>query len=78
MLEYAKTYGTFITKLVDKGDGLVAIDGDITKELADLIDPLKMNLMILDREQYLKIIGTDTYLVVKSTWALDSEMKMKK
>ncbi len=78
MKEYAVANGSFITKEVLKDGKPIQYDGEISMETAKKINPAAMGITITERDQYYKITGTNQYLVVKSTWALDGEMKMAK
>lgn len=78
MKEYAVVSGSFITKEVIKDGKPIQYDGEISMETAKKVNPAAMGIAITDRDQYYKITGTNQYLVVKSTWALDGEMKMAK
>ncbi len=76
MQEYAVLNGSFITKEVIKDGKPIQYDGEISMETAKKVNPAAMGIAITERDQYYKITGTNNYLVVKSTWALDGEMKM--
>ncbi len=78
MQKYAVTHGSFITTEVNKDGSIIQYDGEISAEKAKKVNPADMGIAITDRDQYYKITGTNQYLVVKSTWALDGEMKMQK
>lgn len=78
MQEYAVLKGSFITQEVLKDGKPIQYDGEISMETAKKVDPAAMGITITDRDRYYKITGTNQYLVVKSTWALDGEMKMAK
>lgn len=76
MKEYAVANGSFITREVIKDGKPIQYDGEISMETAKKVNPSAMGIAITDRDQYYKIKGTNQYLIVKSTWALDGEMKM--
>ena len=78
MQKYAVTHGSFITTEVSKDGSTIQYDGEISSEMAKKVNPAEMGIAITDKDQYYKITGTNQYLVVKSTWALDGEMKMQK
>ena len=78
MQSYAVSHGSFITTEVTKDGTPIQYDGEISVETAKKINPAEMGIAITDKDQYYKITGTNQYLVVKSTWALDGEMKMQK
>lgn len=77
MEQYAVSNGSFITATVTK-DEPIAYVGEISMEIAKKVNPADMGIKITDNDQYYKITGTNQMLVVKSTWALDGEMKMSK
>lgn len=77
MEQYAIANGSFITTEVNKGEPVDYV-GEIAMETAKKVNPADMGIKITENDQYYKITGTNQMLVVKSTWALDGEMKMKK
>lgn len=77
MEQYAIAHGSFITTAVVK-DQPIDYTGEVSMEIAKKVNPAEMGIKITDSDQYYKITGTNQMLVVKSTWALDGEMKMKK
>lgn len=78
MTKYAVEHGSYILTEVKKDGNVIQYDGEISAEKAKKVNPADMGIAITDRDQYYKITGTNQYLVVKSTWALDGEMKMQK
>lgn len=76
MQAYAAKNGTYIIAR-PKGKE-VTLNGEITSQKAQLVDPAKMGIQITGRTQYYGITGTTDLLVVKSTWVLDNEMKTRK
>lgn len=74
---YARTNGTYITSIPAEKATSFTPDGEITQEKANLVDPFAMGLSVIDRNQYFKITGTDRFLVVKSLFVLDNELKNK-
>lgn len=77
MQKYAVTHGSFIANETSKDGSTIQYNGEISEEMAKKVNPAEMGIVITDRDQYYKITGTSQYLVVKSTWALDGEMKMQ-
>lgn len=77
MEQYAIANGSYIVTAVKKEQPIEYV-GEISMEIAKKVNPADMGIKITDNDQYYKITGTDQMLVVKSTWALDGEMKMKK
>lgn len=76
VLEYASTHGSAIVNLPQGKDS--KLNGSITMDKSQLIDPLKMGLTIPTANQYYRIEGTDKMLVVKSLFTLQEEMKNKR
>jgi len=76
LLKFAETHGSTI---MDFPKGKEAkLNGEITMEKANLIDPIKMGLGILSTNQYFRITGTEKMLMVKSVFLLQQEMKTTK
>lgn len=73
VVAYAKKHGSQIMDL-PKGKG-AKLNGEISLEKAQLIDPAKMGLTIPSANEYYSITGTDKMLLVKSLYVLQQEMK---
>lgn len=74
MEQYAAVNGSYITDIPNSDQKEIQFDGEISMEVAQLVDPNKMGLAITNRGQVYKISGTNKLLFIKSTWVLDSEM----
>ena len=76
LLKFAETHGSTIMDFPKGKDA--KLNGEVTMEQANLIDPIKMGLGILPTNQYFRITGTDKMLMVKSVFLLQQEMKTTK
>lgn len=77
MEQYAVKNGSYIADRPSGGKES-AVDGQISMENAQKVDPKAMGIKIIDRNQFFEITGTKKVLVVKSTWVLENEMKTKR
>lgn len=73
VLRYAEKNGSTIMDL-PKGKE-ARLNGEISMEKAELVDPAKMGLTIPSANAYYRITGTDKMLLVKSLYTLQQEMK---
>lgn len=76
LLKFAETHGSTIMDFPKGKDA--KLNGEVTMEQANLIDPIKMGLGILPTNQYFRITDTDKMLMVKSVFLLQQEMKTTK
>ena len=76
LLKFAETHGSTIMDFPKGKDA--KLNGEVTMEQANLIDPIKMGLGILPTNQYFRITGTDKMLMVKSVFLLQQEIKTTK
>ena len=77
LLKFAETHGSTIMDF-PKGKETGKLNGEISMEKANLVDPAKMGLSILTTNQYFRITGTEKMLMVKSVFMLQQEMKTTK
>ena len=73
VVAYAEKHGSQIMDLPKGKDA--RLNGEISMEKAQLIDPLKMGLTVPSANEYYRITGTDKMLLLKSLYVLQQEMK---
>lgn len=73
VVKYAEKNGTTIMDLPKGKES--RLNGEISMEKAELVDPAKMGLTIPAANVYYRITGTEKMLLVKSLYTLQQEMK---
>lgn len=75
VLEYAASNGSVIMDLPKGKES--KLNGTISQEKAQMVNPVKMGLTIPSVNEYYRIEGTEKMLMVKSLYILQLEMKNK-